>query len=137
MAALLGIQAQGTGKYNYLVDGTVIPAGAPVLRNFVNHEGELYAQDTWKVTRNLTVTAGLRLSLEPPVYEANGQQASTNIPIADWLGHAHESGRPGPLAKRRRAHHVLRRRQPERASDVSVAQQLGAAPGHRLLAEGR
>jgi hypothetical protein len=85
MGALLGIQAQGTGKYNYLVDGTVIPPGAPVVRNFVDHEGELYAQDTWKVTRNLTVTAGLRLSLAPPVYEANGQQASTNIPIADWL----------------------------------------------------
>jgi hypothetical protein len=85
MAALLGIQAQGTGRYNYLVDGTVIPAGQPVLRNFINHEGELYAQDTWKVTRNLTVTAGLRLSIEPPVYEANGQQAFSNIPFADWL----------------------------------------------------
>ena len=85
MGALLGIQAQGTGKYNYLIDGTVIPPGSPVLRNFVDHEGELYAQDTWKVSRSLTVTAGLRLSLAPPVYEANGQQASTNVPIADWL----------------------------------------------------
>ncbi len=85
MGALLGIQAQGTGRYNYQVDGTVIPPGSPVVRNFVNHEGEMYAQDAWKVTRNLTVTAGLRFSLEPTVYEANGQQASTNIPIADWL----------------------------------------------------
>jgi hypothetical protein len=85
MGALLGLESQGTGKYNYLVDGTVIPPGQPVLRNFVDHEGEIYAQDTWKVTRNLTITAGLRLSLAPPVYEANGQQASTNIPIADWL----------------------------------------------------
>jgi carboxypeptidase family protein len=85
MGALLGIQAQGTGRFNYLVDGTVITPGSPVRRNFVNHEGELYAQDTWKATRNLTITYGLRLSLEPSIYEANGQQASTNIPIADFL----------------------------------------------------
>ena len=25
------------------------------------------------------------MALAPPVYEANGQQASTNIPLADWL----------------------------------------------------
>ena len=84
-AALLGVQAQGSGNYNYQVDGTVIPPAAPVSRNFVNHEGELYAQDTWKITRNLTVTAGVRLSLEPPVYEANGQQASSNVPILNFL----------------------------------------------------
>jgi hypothetical protein len=84
-AAALGLVVQGTGNYNYLVNGTVIPAGAPVTRDFLNREGEMYAQDTWKVTRSLTITAGIRLSLEPPVHEANGQQASTNIPIGDWL----------------------------------------------------
>jgi hypothetical protein len=85
MGALLGIEPQGTANYNYLVDGTLIAPGLPVSRDFVNHEGELYIQDTWKATRNLTITAGLRLSLDPPVYEANGQQASTNIPLNDWL----------------------------------------------------
>ena len=82
MAAVLGLQSQGTADYNYLVNGTrACHSGSPVGdRNFVNHEGEMYAQDTWKVTRNFTVTAGIRLSLEPPVYEANGQQASTNEP---------------------------------------------------------
>jgi len=86
MGALLGLEAQGTARYNYKVDGTLITPGLPVARDFVNHEGEMYAQDTWKVTNHFTVTAGLRLSLAPPVYEANGQQASTNVPIADWLG---------------------------------------------------
>jgi len=86
MAAALGLESQGTADYNYLVNGTLLPAGGPVSRNFVNHEGEMYVQDTWKATRNFTITAGLRLSLEPPVYEANGQQASTNVPLAAWLG---------------------------------------------------
>jgi len=84
-AAILGVQAQGTGQYNYLVNGTVIPPGAPVSRNFVNHEGEMYVQDTWKATRNLTITGGVRISIQPAVFEANLQQASSNIPIADWM----------------------------------------------------
>ena len=86
MAAVLGLEAQGNAAYNYLVNGTVLPSGAPVTRDFVNYETEMYIQDTWKVTPQLTVTAGIRLGLEPPVYEANGQQASTNIPLASWLG---------------------------------------------------
>ncbi len=85
MGALLGLEVQGNANYNYLVDGTLVTPGLPVARDFVNHEGEFYVQDTWKLTRNFTVTGGIRLSLAPPVYEANGQQASTNIPLGDWL----------------------------------------------------
>ena len=86
IAAVLGLEAQGTANYNYLVNGQVLPFGQAAIRNFVNRETEMYVQDTWKVTPNLTVTAGIRLGLEPPVYEINGQQASTNIPLAAWLG---------------------------------------------------
>ncbi|HUI57444.1 MAG TPA: TonB-dependent receptor [Bryobacteraceae bacterium] len=85
MAAVLGLESQGTANYNYKTDGSLYPVGAPVPRDFVNHEGDLYAQDTWKATRNFTVTAGLRFSLEPAVYEANGQQVSTNIPFATFM----------------------------------------------------
>jgi hypothetical protein len=84
-AALMGIVTTGTGNYNYLVDGTVLPVGAPIGRDWANREGEFYAQDSWRVTHNLTVTAGLRLSLMPPVHEANGQQISTDIPIGYWM----------------------------------------------------
>jgi len=85
MGALLGLETEGTANYNYKTDGSLLPVGAPVGRDFVNHEGDIYAQDTWKATRNFTVTAGLRFSLAPAVYEANGQQVSPNIPFAQFL----------------------------------------------------
>jgi hypothetical protein len=85
MAAVLGLQSQGTADYNYKTDGSLLAAGAPVSRDFLNHEGDLYAQDTWKATRTLTVTAGLRYSLAPAVYEANGQQVSPNIPFQTFM----------------------------------------------------
>jgi hypothetical protein len=85
MAAMVGIQAQGTAHYNYNVDGSVVPTGAPTARTFNNEEYEWFIQDTWKVNRGLTVTAGLRHSLMPPIYEANGQQTSTNVSIGDWF----------------------------------------------------
>src|SRR3984957_5662378 len=84
-AASLGIQAQGTENLNYLVNGTALPLGAPVDRDFKNNEFEWYAQDTWRVTRALTLTYGIRHSIMPPIYEANGQQTSTNIPIGNWF----------------------------------------------------
>ncbi len=83
--ALLGIVSQGTGRYNYLVDGTVLPPGSPTAHKFANEEYEIYGQDTWKATHNLTITAGLRVSLTPPVYESNGQQISPSIPFDNWL----------------------------------------------------
>ncbi|MCX6627156.1 MAG: carboxypeptidase regulatory-like domain-containing protein, partial [Candidatus Solibacter sp.] len=85
MAALLGLVTQVTGNYNSLVDGTALPAGAPVRRNFANTEGELYAQDSWRVKRNFTVSLGLRYGLMPPVHEVDGQQISTDIPIGSWF----------------------------------------------------
>jgi hypothetical protein len=85
MAAVLGLEVQGTAQYNYTVSGALLPLGARVYRDFVNHEGELYVQDSWRITHNLTIDGGLRYSLEPPVYEANNQQASTNIPLGTWL----------------------------------------------------
>src|SRR4029453_14407350 len=74
MAATLGIVSQVTAKYNYNVDGSVLGQGAPVGRKYANEEYEWYASDTWRVSRAVTLTFGIRHSLMPPIYEADGQQ---------------------------------------------------------------
>jgi hypothetical protein len=85
MLAVVGIVTSATANYNNTVDGKIIPSGSPVVRNFVNRELEVYAQDSWRIKHNFTLTYGLRASIMPPVHEANGQQLSSNIPIGQWL----------------------------------------------------
>jgi hypothetical protein len=82
---VLGIVSQGTSRYNYDIQGNVQDLGQPVRRKFAGEEYEMYVQDNWKVTRALTLQLGLRYSLFPPVYEANGQQTSPSIPLGDWF----------------------------------------------------
>ena len=73
---MLGIVSETDLSANYLVDGTVLGSGDPVLRKYGSDEYEFYAQDSWKIGQNLTVTAGLRYSLFSPPWETNGQQVA-------------------------------------------------------------
>lgn len=72
--ALLGLVNQYGATYNYKVNGTVIPFANPVTTNFASKEFEEYAMDTFRWTRNLTLTVGLRYSLFGVPYEQNGNE---------------------------------------------------------------
>ncbi|HLJ44867.1 MAG TPA: carboxypeptidase-like regulatory domain-containing protein [Bryobacteraceae bacterium] len=82
---LLGILTQLDRQSNYDLTGKALPEGSIIRRRFAEQDYELYVQDTWKVTRSLTVTAGLRLSMFPPVYETQGYQTSPVMSFEDWF----------------------------------------------------
>src|SRR2546423_1829931 len=85
MAALLGLVTQGTAIYNYDHTGKALLVGAPVKRDFAASEHEFYAQDSWRVKQNLTLTLGLRYSLYSPPYEKNGNQVRPSFSLGEWF----------------------------------------------------
>lgn len=98
---LLGILSQLTRQANYDLQGNALPEGSIVRRKFVGKEYEMYVQDTWKATRALTITAGLRVSLFPPIYESQGFQISPVMSLEDWYnlrGSLAAQGKPNSLA---------------------------------------
>ena len=85
MMALTGMIAEVDSQFNLNKNADVISEGTPLSRHFRGNEIELYGQDTWHVTNNLTLTAGLRYSLLQPPYEANGEQVSPSFSLHDFV----------------------------------------------------
>jgi len=85
MVNLLGLVSQGTANYNYDKTGALLAQGQGIGREFGDNEYEFFVQDTWRATRGLTITAGARVNIFPPLWEVNGYQTSSNIPLSDWL----------------------------------------------------
>jgi hypothetical protein len=78
---LAGLVTAVNPIFNQNKYGQLIAPGALIPRHFKAWEAEWYAQDAWRVTPNLVVTAGLRYSLLEPPYETSGNQASPTISI--------------------------------------------------------
>lgn len=85
VANVLGLVSDTSSLYNYDGSGSVLPQGAPVARDFAQEQYELYFSDSWRLARGLTLTAGVRWSLMPPVHETSGLQISTAQSIGDWF----------------------------------------------------
>ena len=85
VTALVGRFSQYSALFTFGHDGSLLPPGTPADRDWRTREYDVYAQDVWKVKQNLTLTYGLRYSISTPIWEANGFETSTNIPLSDFF----------------------------------------------------
>lgn len=93
--ALLGTINESDITYFMGRDGSVLPTPHVPHREFVNNEYEFYLQDQWKLSRSLTLSAGLRYSYFAPPYEANGFQVRANQNINDWFAQRRDGAAAG------------------------------------------
>jgi carboxypeptidase family protein len=77
--AIIGRFTEYTANFTFGKDGSLLSAGTPSTRDFATQAYDSYLQDTWKVRQNLTLTLGLRYSLERPVYETHGFEVQPGI----------------------------------------------------------
>ena len=85
VAAVEGLIIEVDAHYNLTKTGTTLPEGTPVPRHFLAHEAEWYAQDSWRVTPHLVLTAGLRYTLLQPPYETTGTQSAPSVSLNDFF----------------------------------------------------
>lgn len=82
---LLGLVNQYGATYQYTKTGSVLPFGAPAAREYAVDDYEGYIMDSWRVRRDLTVTAGLRYSNSSTPWEINGIEVVTTVPFQTYF----------------------------------------------------
>ena len=86
--ALTGLISYLNLNENYKVSGqesTLLPTGAIIPRDFLENDFSWYVQDQWSITPNLTLTYGVRHTLQQTPYEVNGQQVAPTINMNQWF----------------------------------------------------
>ncbi len=71
-----------TSSYENAHDLQPLPQGSGHTRKYRYYETELYAQDSWRVRNDLTLSYGLRWEHYSVPYEVNGFQTAPNIDFA-------------------------------------------------------
>ena len=108
LMTLVGMVTEGNAVYNYTKVGNPLPIGTRLVRDYRWRELEPYAEESWKATRRLTLTFGLRWTVLQPPAEANGNQVGPCTPnnngrctpfsLTDFLNQSAAQGRSGGAA---------------------------------------
>jgi hypothetical protein len=88
LAALMGIESEVNGFFNYDVtatQATAHPQNRPIVRHWSVDDYNLFFQDTWKVRRNVSLTYGLNYQLMTPMTETSGQEVAPNVNMGNWF----------------------------------------------------
>ena len=83
--ALIGRYSQYSALFTFDNDGSVLAPGSSADRDFRANEYDVYGQDVWRVGSSLTVTYGLRYSISTPIWENNGFETTTSIPLTTYF----------------------------------------------------
>lgn len=83
--AIIGRFSQYTANFTFNKDGSLLSPGTPTNRNFATQAYDMYVQDAWKFRPHMTLTLGLRYSLERPVYETQGFEVQPTIPLGTYF----------------------------------------------------
>jgi hypothetical protein len=75
----LGRFSNVTASYNFNKAGAALPQGQIATRDYHSTEFEFFAQDTWNIRSDLTITYGLRWQFHPPLNEVNGFEAIPSL----------------------------------------------------------
>ena len=76
---LLGRYSGVVTNFNYDKTPSVLPNGSGKKRDFKYNEFEFYAQDSWKVRSDLTLTYGLHYQIHSVPYEVHGFEAIPSV----------------------------------------------------------
>lgn len=85
MGAILGLVNDDFHTDLFSKSGTPLPQGTVQARRFIEHDYGLYAGDTYRMTRELTLSFGLRWENFRPPYEANGYQVMPTVPLNQYF----------------------------------------------------
>jgi hypothetical protein len=80
-----GVLGSISAIYNQNKQGQFLAPAALVPRHYKSNEVEFYAQDAWRVKKNLQLTFGLRYSLLQVPYETDGNQVSPTPSLASFF----------------------------------------------------